>query len=172
MQEAQASCGGGSDSPDTLPIPPQFFFPCHPFISLELYNRFIQNQNDKMDPASICAVEHFNAMDIDISSDDASSGIPPTKEVAIPSPISLLSSRPPVVVATVRKSRCLKRILANANLRTCPHLLLQPRNHSLPHLSNRILVISSPIPIESIKSQFRRRRLRQLQPRSSLLPLQ
>jgi len=90
MQEAQASCGGGSDSPDTLTTSFQFSFPHRPSISLELYNRF---QNENMDPANNCSAENSSPMDIDNFSDDASSRIPPSVEDAITPPTVPLSSR-------------------------------------------------------------------------------
>jgi len=146
MQEAQASCSGGSDSPDTSPILPQSSFPCRPSISLELYNRFILNQNQKMDPVSMSPIEHSSSMDIDIPSDSESPGIPPTEEVAITPPRSLLSSRPsvdaandPVIPKPIKKSSKRESIdippLASTAKKSSPTPLVESNNISNPNNS-------------------------------------
>jgi len=52
-----------------------------------------------MNPVNMSPIEHSRSMDIDIPSDNESPGIPPTEEVAIIPPRSLLSSRPSADVA-------------------------------------------------------------------------
>jgi len=89
MQEAQASCnGGGSGLPDILPTSPHVNFPRRPSFSLQLYDRFVQ---DNSDMAS--APHNLMVMDIDIP--DSTPGVPPSADDAILASVPL-SSRPSI----------------------------------------------------------------------------
>jgi len=84
--------GGESGPPGTLPISSQSFLPRRPSFSLELFDRFAQN-NEIMDPSILCPIDHSIFMDIDIEAADTIPGIPSTVDDAIVLSVASLSSR-------------------------------------------------------------------------------
>jgi len=148
MQEAQASCGvGGSDSPDALSTSSQLSFPPRPSVSLELYDRFVQNEI--MDPANINPNEYSSPMDVDSCIDDIPSGIPPLTGDAICLPASRLSSRPGFVSSNnpdipIPKKNPSKRVstdippLASTSKKPSPLVEVQASSSNPPSETNRI----------------------------------
>jgi len=91
MQEA--SCDGErSGPPGSLPLPSQPSLPSRPSFSLQLYDRFVRN-NEISDPSACYPVNHNNPMEIDVDDAVATPGIPPSADDAIVLPVSMSSSQ-------------------------------------------------------------------------------
>jgi len=110
MQGAQASCDGGGPAPSDTPSSSlRTSFPPRPFLSLHLYDRFVQ------DNYSDVTMDNHISMDIEEDA-DASPGVPPSVNDAAAAIVSS-SPRPCIItrdsIVSVNAKNANKRELAD-----------------------------------------------------------